>query len=74
MTRPPLAIHGLQHPVIFLDQHMKIGHDVYDFERWGNIAACSDLEIMNLRLRLEQYAAFKCMPHNTDLTFHKGLD
>lgn len=61
MTRPPLVIYGLQQPVILLDQHMKIGYDVYEFERCENTALYSGLEIMNLRLRLEQYAAFKCM-------------
>lgn len=34
MSKTPLVIKGLQEPVIFLDEHIKIGPALYDRARW----------------------------------------
>ena len=72
MTRPPLFVHGLQHPVILLDRHIEIGHAAYALEISADAPSFAGLDVMNLRLRLEQFAAFRRMDGNRDLTFHKG--
>jgi uncharacterized protein YjbI with pentapeptide repeats len=30
MSRPPIVVRGLSRPVVFMDHHIKIGHDIYE--------------------------------------------
>lgn len=73
MSRPPLVIQGLQQPVIFLDRHIKIGHAVFETGQAGQNGFFTSSDHASLRLRLEQYAAFRRMPDEGHLTFHKRL-
>lgn len=71
MSHPPLVIQGLQQTVIFMDRHIKIGHAVFESGQAGQHGFSTALDPARIRLRLEQYAAFRCMPDKAHLTFHK---
>lgn len=61
MTRPPVVIHGLSHPFIVLDQHLKIGRGVRPLDTKISRDSCPAgheiLSPVQLRLRLEQVIA-----------------
>ena len=57
MNRPPLVIRGLIKPLIIMDRHMKIGHDVFDMTSMPESLNILSFLPGSLRLRLEQVVA-----------------
>ena len=53
-SRQPVVIRGLTAPVYILDQHIKIGHDIFPLDTIPAWIASGSLNPRNLRLRLEQ--------------------
>ncbi len=37
LTSPPVVIHGLRYPIIFLDRHLKIGCAIEPYEKWAQL-------------------------------------
>lgn len=72
MSHAPLVIDGLQQKIIFMDNDIKIGHAVFKSLKDSDTTLFSKFfSPANIRLRLEQLAAFRCIQDHDDLTFHK---
>jgi len=53
-SRQPLVIRGLSAPVVVMDRHIKIGHQVFPLDTIPGWIASGNLNPRNLRLRIEQ--------------------
>ena len=77
ISRPPVVISGLNQTVVMMDDHIKIGANVFALGGFFNAAPPSrqrgglgDLNLPRLRLNLEQLANFRDHPSHANLTFH----
>lgn len=57
MNRPPLVIRGLAKPLVIMDRHLKIGHEVFDMTTLPEAVHGPSFLPGSLRLRLEQIVA-----------------
>jgi hypothetical protein len=53
-SRQPLVMQGLSAPVVVMDRHIKIGHQVFPLDAIPGWIASGNLNPRNLKLRLEQ--------------------
>ncbi|MDB5490576.1 MAG: pentapeptide repeat family protein [Micavibrio sp.] len=53
-SRQPLVVRGLSAPVMVMDRHIKIGHQIFPLDSIPAWIASGNLAPRNLRLRLEQ--------------------